>query len=109
MNLIVVPEFSIAVKCRVGKHWMDLSLIRLILKTKNWAKNSHIIRVFSHHLTYLPTWQGQGGARPGTETLSSNNDNAVQGHNFPDSTRRGDAEAGDNNLIQVALVFIPFS
>ena len=28
---------------------------------------------------------------------------------FPDSTRRGDAEAGHNNLIQVALVFIPFS
>ena len=28
---------------------------------------------------------------------------------FPDSTRRGDAEAGDNNQIQVALVFIPFS
>ena len=27
---------------------------------------------------------------------------------FPDSTRRGDAEAGDNNLIQVALVSIPF-
>ena len=28
---------------------------------------------------------------------------------FPDSTRRSDAEAGDNNLIQVALVSIPFS
>ena len=28
---------------------------------------------------------------------------------FPDSTRRGDAEAGYNNQIQVALVFIPFS
>ena len=28
---------------------------------------------------------------------------------FPDSTRRGDAEAGDNNQIPVALVFIPFS
>ena len=28
---------------------------------------------------------------------------------FPDSTRRGDAEAGDNNQVQVALVFIPFS
>ena len=24
---------------------------------------------------------------------------------FPDSTRRGDAEAGDNNQVQVALVF----
>ena len=24
---------------------------------------------------------------------------------FPDSTRRGDAKAGDNNQIQVALVF----
>ena len=28
---------------------------------------------------------------------------------FPDSTRRGDAEAGANNLIQVELVSIPFS
>ena len=28
---------------------------------------------------------------------------------FPDSTRRGDAEAGDHNQVQVALVFIPFS
>ena len=27
---------------------------------------------------------------------------------FPDSTRRGDVEAGNNNQIQVALVFIPF-
>ena len=29
-------------------------------------------------------------------------------HIFPDSTRCGDAEAGDNNQIQVALVFYTF-
>ena len=28
---------------------------------------------------------------------------------IPDSTCRGDAEAGNNNQVQVALVFIPFS
>ena len=31
------------------------------------------------------------------------------GRMFPDSTRRGDAEAGNNNQVQVALFFIPFS
>ena len=28
---------------------------------------------------------------------------------FPDSTRRGDAEQGDNNQVLVALVLLPFS